>query len=455
MVISRVASFLDQLATFLADLRRRLAEPDPSLQRQLRLVWLDTAATAIANLSEPELVALQQQYGRLSPGEHRLPGFHAALSPAASALVLAASCCWDELVEGYAPAHGRPALHVVPLCLSLGQSLDSRLDKALEALLLAYELGARLGECYRVPPGEHVDGTWGTAVASLAAAVMLEIGSSGERMAVSAALCQMSRSLFAPVQEGASCRLLYPGLAASRGLDLAVAAAAGWRGSEALDHDPVLLALKAMPLDLAPRSSLAISGGYVKLLPGARHLHYAAEAARLWRQRHGPVLDTGSSAAPLDGAGPIQVRTYPEAIHYCGQRAPVNRIQAQFSLAFAVAASLRWGELHREQFTPEALGDAGLQALMRRIHLVAAAGESGRWAEVTLADARGHSQSTRVDGLPGDPSQPIAEEARLAKARDLMEPVLGGGDSGALIEHWLEAAGSSPLWPLRVGCRRD
>lgn len=121
--------------------------------------------------------------------------------------MLAASCCWDELVEGYAPAHGRPALHAVPLCLSLGHSLDSRLDKALEALLLAYELGARMGECYRVPSGEHVDGTWGTDVASLAAAVMLEIGSSGERRAVSAALCQMSRSLFAPVQEGASCQL--------------------------------------------------------------------------------------------------------------------------------------------------------------------------------------------------------------------------------------------------------
>ena len=68
-------------------------------------------------------------------------------------LVLAASACWDELVGGYAPARGRPALPAVPLCLSLGSApgerLGSNLNRSLEALLLAYELGARLGESYR------------------------------------------------------------------------------------------------------------------------------------------------------------------------------------------------------------------------------------------------------------------------------------------------------------------
>ncbi len=444
--------FRHQLAAFLADLRQRLAQPDPMLQRQLRLVLLDTAATAIANLSAPELVALQQQHGRLSPGEQCLPGFCAALTPAGSALVLAASACWDELVEGYAPAHGRPALHAVPLCLSLGHAQGGRpacsLNRTLEALLLAYELGGRLGESYRVPPGEHVDGTWGTAVAALTAAVLLEIGASAELEAVCSALCQMSRSLFAAVQEGASCRLLYPGLAASRGLDLAMAAAAGLRGPAALDRDPVLLALEAMPFDLAPRPTLAISSGYVKLLPGARHLHYAAAAARLWRQRFGDGFDRQSAALSHDGTDPIQLRTYPEAIQYCGQTEPCNRIQAQFSLAFAAAASLRWGELRRELFTTEALGDAGLRALMRRIQLVAVPGVAGRWAELAMSDAEGILQSARVDGLPGDPGQPIAEEERLAKARILLEPVLGESASARLIHHWLDADGTAPLWPL-------
>ena len=145
--------FRHQLAAFLADLRQRLVEQDPLLQRQLRLVLLDTAATAIANLSAPELLTLQQQHGGLSPSQQRLPGFCTALTPAGSVLVLAASACWDELVGGYAPARGRPALPAVPLCLSLGSApgerLGSNLNRSLEALLLAYELGARLGESYR------------------------------------------------------------------------------------------------------------------------------------------------------------------------------------------------------------------------------------------------------------------------------------------------------------------
>lgn len=444
--------FSSQLVEFLADLRQRMAEPNPLLQRQLRLVLLDTAATAIANLSVPELVALQQQQSHLSPGKQRLPGFCTALTPAASALVLAASACWDELVEGYAPSHGRPALHAVPLCLSLGHALGGRpggrLSRTLEALLLAYELGARLGESYRVPPGEHVDGTWGTVVASLTAAVLLDVGASAEIDAVSIALCQMSRSLFAAVQEGNNCRLLYAGLAASRGVDLALAAAAGWRGPKALDGDPVLLRLEAMPLDLAPRRTLAINGGYVKLQPGARHLHYAAEAARIWRVRFGAGSDRGSTVSSQVGPGPIQLRTYPEAIQYCGQSDPSNRIQAQFSLAFAVAASLRWGTLERKCFTSQALADPDLRLLMGRIQLVAVEDGEGRWAEVVMSDAAGELQSARVDGLPGDPDQPITEAQRLKKAKDLMDPVLGDAATDRLISHWLEATGSSPLWPV-------
>jgi 2-methylcitrate dehydratase PrpD len=448
-------AFRLELGHFLADLRERLGKPDPGLNRQLRLVLLDTAATAIANLKQPELLALQRQHGRLSPGKHRLPGFCTPLAPADTALVLATSACWDELVEGYAPSHGRPALHAVPLCLSLGQSLSCNLNTTLEALFLAYELGARLGESYQVPPGEHGDGTWGTAVAALTAAVLLDVGASAEVEAVHAALCQMSRSLFAAVQDGASCRLLYPGLAASRGLGLALAAAADLGGPEALEQDSVLLALKVMPIDLAPRTTLAISGGYVKLLPGARHLHYAAEAARLWRQRFSRDYDFESDAAGYLSSGPIQLRTYPEAIHYCGQSAPANRIQAQFSLAFAVAASLRWGKLGRESFTAQALDDPALRMLMGRIQLVAKPDVEGRWAELVMTDADGALQSARVDGLPGDPDQPVPEAVRLTKAKGLLQPVLGEVATERLVDHWLEASGTNPLWPIIGDCHRD
>ncbi|MEI7953510.1 MAG: hypothetical protein WCH37_12675, partial [Synechococcaceae cyanobacterium ELA182] len=154
------------------------------------------------------------------------------------------------------------------------------------------------------------------------------------------------------------------------------------------------------------------------------------------------------AAAPQHGTGPIQLRTYPEAIQYCGQSAPSNRIQAQFSLPFAVAASLRWGELGRQCFGSQALDDPGMQALMRRIELVAVPDGEGRWAELVMVDAEGALKSARVDGLPGDPDRPIAEALRLEKARALLQPVLGEVATARLIHHWLDADGSTPLWPL-------
>ena len=123
------------------------------LHRCLRLVLVDTMAVAVAGLGQPALQALQEQQQRLAPGSVALPGMGVSLSAAAAAQVLAAAACWDELVEGYAPAHGRPALHVVPVCMALGQALQRPLGSVLMALLQGYELGARFGEAYQVPAG--------------------------------------------------------------------------------------------------------------------------------------------------------------------------------------------------------------------------------------------------------------------------------------------------------------
>ena len=113
-----------------------------------------------------------------------------------------------------------------------------------------------------------------------------------------------------------------------------------------------------------------------------------------------------------------------------------------------MAASLRWGDLRREHFSPTALVDDELQALLGRIELVAVDGQTGRWAELVMADSEGILRSARVEGLPGDPGLPIADTQRLHKARALLEPVLGDEASDKLIHHWLEAPDSSSLWPL-------
>lgn len=440
----------EQAQTLLAALERRFDACDSraeELQRRLRLVLVDTMAVAVAGLAQPSLRDLQQLEHRLAAGGVvRLPGMEASLTAEAAARVLATAACWDELVEGYAPAHGRPALHVVPVSVALGEALDRSLGEVLRSLLLGYELGARFGEAYRVPAAEHVDGTWGTVAATVAAASLLHLSARQRIGALSAALTQMSRSLYRSVGEGAMSRLLHPGLAASRGINLALAAAAGFAGPEGLEQDPVLLALWRRPPDLALRPGNAVEGGYVKLLPGARHLHYAAAAALRWRERQPVVLRRGV-AAFREEPDSIHLRTYPEACAYCDQPRPHNRIQAQFSLQFAVAASLLWGELRPASFQEERLSDPQLRNLLERISLEAVDDHPGRWAEVVVRQRDGSEDSALVLGLPGDPTLPIGERERLSKARSLMEPVLGGAKAAALISHWLEAGLEAALLP--------
>jgi 2-methylcitrate dehydratase PrpD len=56
--------------------------------------------------------------------------------------------------------------------------------------------------------------------------------------------------------------------------------------------------------------------------------------------------------------------------------------------------------------------------------------------EVTLND--GTQLSERVDAVRGTPDNPMPREEVMAKARDLMAPVLGAAASSKLIERMLE-----------------
>lgn len=443
------AAICEAAQDLLDDLQHRFDAVDGSaepLLRSLRLVLIDTMAVAVAGLGQPALRRLELQEHRLSAGPVCLPGMEVPLTAGAAARVVAAAACWDELVEGYAPAHGRPALHVVPVCVALGDALDCSLGEVLKALLQGYELGARFGEAYRVPAGEHVDGTWGTVAATVAASALLNLAPQQRIGAMSAALAQMSRSLYMPVGEGAMSRQLHPGLAASRGMELSLAAAAGFAGPEGLDHDPVLQSLWRMPPDLQPRPRCAVEAGYVKLLPGARHLHYAAAATLCWRERQ-QVTEPDRVLRLCQDSGSIRLRTYPEACCYCDQPNPRNRIQAQFSLQFAVAATLLWGELRPDLFEEERLSHPMLRRLLGRIVIEADDDHQGRWAELSVCQPDASEVRALVIGLPGDPHLPITEAQRLNKARTLMVPALGAERTEGVLQHWLQAGLDRALLP--------
>ena len=411
-----------------------------------RLILLDSIAVIIDGLFNDDIRQLEQKVGTIAAGELWIPGLKKSQSLHGLISLLSAAATRNELIEGHAKAHGRPALHTVPLCISLGISQGRNLGHVLLAMLHGYEVGARFGEAYAVPKGEHVDGTWGTIAATISACTLLKATPEQTIGAMNAARCQMSRSLFAPVKAGSQSRLLYSGLAATRGMDLAIASIADFHGPDPLidlsiDHS------QRWPhdLNLEIGNPLSIEESYVKLLPGARHLHYGMEAALAWRREKGYA--TGKHLIEKEWPQSILIKTYPEAEQYCSLAKPNNRIQAQFSLQYATCITLLTGETNGTIFSDAYLNLSALQRFLDRTQLCSDGSQPGRWAEITIVENNGQTSQTSGSLLKGDPGNPLSQSDRMDKAVTLMGEHLGMEQTKHLIQHYLEAPFSHNLIP--------
>lgn len=437
------ATLVDALGAVWDDHQRPSQHP---VVEATRLVLLDTAATIINGLAEAKIQAYAQNNAFLDQGYLHFPGVKQALSMHGLISVLSAAAPWNELVEGHATSHGRPALHVVPLCISLGLSRSASLHQILQAVMEGYEIGTRFGEAYTVPRGEHVDGTWGTVAATVSACRLLGTSHGQTLRAINAALCQMSRSLFAPVESGAESRLLASGLSANNGLQLAIGAKAGLHGPAELSQ-PAGDHQQRWPIapDFKIRATFAIENGYIKLYPGARHLHYCMEAALRWRRSQG--LDPDKHLCEKNLPRTITITTYPEAAKYCNKPQPKNRIQAQFSLQYATCICLLTGRTDPSIFNQAELTQPDISLLLSRTILQTDDHQNGRWASLHITDDQGKVHHSESSTLKGDPGNPLTQADRIKKARQLMKGHLGTDTTERLIKHWLEGNVHQKLIP--------
>lgn len=413
-----------QLAAVLQWLWRNA--PPRSAEAKARLLLLDTLGCVIAASRHPKLRRLARQLARAEPGRIQVPGYAQGFSVSAAAHLFATSACWDEACEGLARAHGRPGVPVIAACHALAQALKCTLGELLRAIVVGYETGGRMGEAVRMAPGMHVDATWpGFGVA--AAVVRLQGGSAAEALAaVRIAACQMPHSLYLPVKAGADARNTYLAHAAQLGLLAAQAALAG-------------IAAPAGVLDavgagrFAARGKWLLPEGYLKPFAAVRHVHYGAAAALALRPRL-----TGR----LEAIRRIELRTYREALTYCGNREPRTPIQAQFSLSFGVAAALATGDLGPSAY---GMADRRIAALEKKVVLAEdrALTRSGRRGATLIVRAGEARLAMTVDRVSGDPAQPMTRAEVLAKfARYSGRPAAAGA-------RWLDRPARTPVSRMR------
>jgi 2-methylcitrate dehydratase PrpD len=256
----------------------------------------------------------------------------------------------------------------------------------------------------------HVDGTWHALGAAAACAFIAGGDRKAKLEAVRIAACQIPFSLYLPLAQGLTGRNSYAAHAAWLGILAASAALGGSTApSNALSEARRLALFTGQDPNWTPTGPWLITEAYIKPFAGVRHAHYAAAAAIAARNTD---FDTASITR-------LRLATYGEALRYAANRAPQTPIAAQFSLSFAVAAGLRFGDLAPEAY--RALDDAELVRLEALVELGEAvefttAGKRAARLTVQRGDRVAHFV---VDSVPGDPASPLGDRDVEAKFRHL------------------------------------
>lgn len=307
--------------------------------------------------------------------------------------------------EGHFTSKGHAGATVVPALLALadalhaqGRSVSGR--ELLEALCLGYETGLRAGVALMATsPTYHASGGFSAIGVVCGGARLLGMDEVTFRHALGiaeyfAARCPMMRLIEHPTMLRDA-----HGAGAYNGLNALLLAREGVTGAPA----ETLEADSAGPYwqDLGRRWE--IDSQYFKPWPVCRWAQPALTAMTRLRTEH-PRIDAATVAA-------IRVETFQESSCLQGHR-PVNADEAQYALAFPLAALIARGRVGPEEVTGAAIHAPDILAISDRIEIVEAPDLSARFPEeilsrVTVRLHDGVTFTSPVTAALGDPEQPL------------------------------------------------
>jgi 2-methylcitrate dehydratase PrpD len=413
--------WLEEWAGFAA--RARFADLPAEVAARARLVLLDSIGAIAAGAQEAEVQALaSRMIAREGAGEAPVIGLPLAARPGTAALLNGTAGTMLELDEGNQYARGHPAIHVVPALLAAPRGDGAAL---LTALVLGYELGARVGIASRLNVAMHPHGTWGTLGAAMGVAKLHGASAAEMRAAINIASTLGLSTSRRTMLEGGTVRNSYAGIANMLGLTVWDLVRAGFEGERdgvatvfgqvaATDFRP-----EEMTRDLGTRWEVARN--YFKRHAACRYTHGALDALGMILAKTGPLQP--------DQVRRIEVATYVWAAQLDSPAAP-NMLAAKFSIPFALATTIAHGAATVPAFRGPARENPAVQALAARVTVTEdpamtalLPGLRPARLRVTLADGSRHEAEVTTNR--GDTEDPYTEAEVRAKFRELADPVFG------------------------------
>jgi 2-methylcitrate dehydratase PrpD len=424
-----VAHEIDQLAAFIAT--ARWEEVPAAVQQHTKLVLLDTLGVILAGAERPEVGRLRECLGSGSGATVYAPGWPSH-DPRTAALLNGIAGRSIELCEGLRLVSGQAAMQVLPGVLAVGERARSSGRDMLMALLLGYDVAARLAGGFTPRPLAHQNGQVSLLAAAAAGARLrgLDAGRIGCAMRIATTL--LLTPSYTNAVAGATALNVAGGMsgfAAALAPDLALAGftaqddaieqALGKLVGNGFNADAVLDELG---------TTWHITRNYFRLYACCNPIHPALDCLQHALAELRPRADQIER---------IDVATYGFAA-VMRNAEPPNFFASKYSLPHAAATMVVRGHAGHRALDDSALLDPAIAALRRRVSMVedpamTAAAPRLRQARVTVRLMDGRSATHAVDSHRGDFQRPFAEAELRDKFRELAGAALTA-EGVALVE---------------------
>jgi 2-methylcitrate dehydratase PrpD len=399
----------------------------PEVQRQSKRCLLDTLGALIAGVQTPVAGVMARFVSEEYPGGEAtllVGGQRASAVGAAAANGFAANAL--DIDDGYRRIKGHPGACVLPVLLAASEIGGPVSGTAfLSALVVGYEIGIRAGLIrHALYETYHSSGSWGAIAGAAVVGRVLGLDASTLRQALGTA---EYHAPIAPMMKGISTPSMGKdsvGWGAMVGMSSVLMAKHGFTGVEPLFSDS---SNSEWVLNLGQRYEVL-------------NLYFKPYACCRWAQPAvaGALEIARNNRLSAQDITTIHVRTF-EAATRLSRAHPRNTEEAQYNLAYPVAATLIDGELGPRQVLPPRLDDSELLALADRVQAEVEMEYERAFPEKAIADVEvraGNGRrytAVRKEAI-WEPPDTLPTDAELeAKFHWLASPLLGEERAAAIV----------------------
>ena len=427
-----MTDYLDQVSEFVADTAFDDL-PDAAVERARRVIT-DTIAAIAAGSAEPEVVALTTRMATQG-GPSSVIGAARRAQPTTAAFLNGTSGTFLELDEGNQFSRGHPGIHALPSALAVAEDQRASGQDFLTAIVLGYEIGARIGIAAKILPTMHPHGTWGTVGSAVAVAKLMGANAGQVRELINIASTLGLATSRQTMLQGGTVRNSFAGFSGQIGIMAWEMLESGFTG-EADGLSTIwgkVISTEWKPEEMTNElgSRYEIARNYFKRHACCRYNHGTLDAMDMIDKECG-----GLRAEDIDR---IRVETYSLAAELSDPN-PKNTLAGKFSVPFAVASTLMNQSSGVESFTWEKIRDPAIQAFADKVEVfedpdLTAMMPDFRPSRVTVRLHDGTELSAEAKTNRGDTEDPYDDDELDRKYAELSGRVWGTTVANSVYDH--------------------